>query len=54
MIDGIPVQRDEAMSYPANLIIAVEVYRRMHPLEFGGPRQSSERRPLVPIWTLRP
>ena len=54
MIDGIPVQRDEAMSYPANLIMAVEVYRRMRPLEFGGSRQSSERRPLVLIWTFRP
>jgi len=51
-IDGIGVPRIDAENFPANLIMAVEVYPRGRPLEFdhAGP---PSKQPLVLIWTYR-
>lgn len=47
-IDGMPVPRIAAMSLPVDLIAAVEVYRRIRPIEFSG------HGTLVLIWTYPP
>jgi hypothetical protein len=64
MLDRMPLDYDDVRDYPADLVVAIEIYRHGRPTEFnmtrGGPGalasggQRSAARPLVVVWTFIP
>lgn len=64
VLDRMPMQYDDLKSYPADLVIGIEVYRHNRPSEFNGTRGADNltfapsggpgTKPLVVIWTFIP
>lgn len=64
VLDRMPLEYEEVLSYPADLIVGIEIYRRSRPTEFNmttqGPNilsldpQANVVRPLILIWTFIP
>ena len=64
MLDRMPLDYEDVRSYPADLVVGIEIYRHGRPNEFNmtrrgpgalaGGGQQNAARPLVVVWTFIP